>query len=179
VRARGPASVRAGRLAAAGAGVLSLLSACGGGHGFGIGGFGHGPMANLSAAEKAFIEAAPTWDLDKDGVVTCEEWKQYAADLFRQADADKDGQLTREEFQAVAEQDRLFVTADFDYFDADADGRVSLAEFADKPNPAFVLLDKDNDCRLTSDEMRAGASRGEGHHRSGGGYHRGGAPDGI
>ena len=137
-------------------------------------------MANLSPAEKAFIEAAPTWDLDKDGVVTCEEWKQYAADLFREADADHDGQLTREEFQAVAQQDRLFVTADFSYFDADADGRVSLAELADKPNPAFVLLDKDNDCRLTSDEMRSSGNRSEGHHGGGGGgHHRGGAPGGM
>ena len=170
--------MRAVRFAAASAGVLSLLSACAGGHGLGFGGFGHGSMASLSPPERAFIDAAPTWDLDKDGVVTCEEWKQYAADLFRQADADHDGQLTREEFAGVAEQDRLFVTADFSYFDANADDRVSLAELADKPNPAFVLLDKDNDCRLTNDEMRAGASRGDGHH-NGAPHHRGGAPGGL
>jgi hypothetical protein len=38
------------------------------------------------------------------------------------------------------------------YFDADGDGRLSLAEMTDKPNPAFALLDKNGDCVLSADE---------------------------
>jgi len=86
-------------------------------------------MANLSPPEKAFVEAAPTWDLNKDGVVTCDEWKQYAGDVFRQADVNSDGALTKDEFQTIVAQDRLFEIADFSYFDADGDGRVTLTEF--------------------------------------------------
>jgi hypothetical protein len=142
---------------------LCQLAACAGGHGL---------MANLSPPEKAFVEAAPTRDLNKDGAVTCDEWRQYATDTFRQADVNGDGALTKDEFQGIVAQDRLFEIADFSYFDSDSDGRVTLAE-ADKPNPAFVLLDKNSDCSLTADEMRSSGGQPEsgkhgGRHRSAG-----------
>ena len=68
------------------------------------------------------------------------------------ADANRDGILTRQEFAALARSDRLFEVAGFDYFDANADGRLSLSEMTDKPNPAFQLLDKNGDCVLTAEE---------------------------
>jgi hypothetical protein len=85
-------------------------------------------------------------------VVTCDEWKQYVAGLFRDADADRDGFLTRQEFATLTRSDRLFDVAGFDYFDANADGRLSLFEMADKPNPAFELLDKNGDCVISAEE---------------------------
>jgi len=129
-------------------------------------------MANLSPQEKAFVAAAPTWDLNKDGLVTCTEWKQYAGDLFRQADANGDGALTREEFQGMIAQDRLFEVADLTYFDADGDGRVTISELVDKPNPAFVLLDKDSDCTLTADEIRSGVGHADQGQHGSGRHHR-------
>lgn len=119
------------------------------------------PLASASPTEREFVAAAETWDLDHDGNVTCDEWKQYAGNLFRGADSNRDGFLTREEFTAMSRVDRLFETVGFAYFDADGDGRISLSELADKPNPAFALLDKNNDCVLSPDErMHAAASGG-------------------
>jgi hypothetical protein len=116
------------------------------------------PLASASPLELEFAAAAVTWDLNKDGDVTCEEWKQYVAALFREADLNRDGFLTRDEFAAMARRDRLFEAAGFAYFDANNDGRLTLAEIADKPNPAFILLDKNHDCVLTPDErVHAGA----------------------
>ena len=70
----------------------------------------------------------PTWDLDHDGKVTCEEWRTYAASLFNKADSDHDGKLTREEFAELAKIDRLFEVANFDYYDVNKQGYVTQAE---------------------------------------------------
>ena len=113
---------------------------------------GNSPLASSTPLEREFALAAVTWDLNRDGNVTCDEWKQYVTGLFREADANRDGILTREEFAALARRDRLFETVGFNYFDANADGRLRLAEMTDKPNPAFALLDKNGDCVISADE---------------------------
>lgn len=133
----------------AGMALLALLAVSAQG---GCGSGGSSPFASAPPIEREFVAAAVTWDLNKDGDVSCDEWKQYITGLFREADADRDGFLTREEFAVMARRDRLFDTAGLTYFDANGDGRLSLAEVAEKRNPAFTLLDKNNDCVLTRDE---------------------------
>jgi EF hand/EF-hand domain pair len=122
----------------------AVLSGCSSGSG--------SPFDSITPIEREFIIAAVTWDLNKDGNVTCDEWKQYVTALFREADADHDGMLTHEEYAALSRRDRLFETVGFKYFDANGDGRISLSEMVDKPNPAFTILDKNHDCILTPDE---------------------------
>jgi len=122
------------------------------------------PLPNASKLDLEFVQAAVTWDLNRDGDITCQEWKAYVADLFHEADANHDGVLTREEFAVMSRRDRLFETAGFAYFDANGDGRLTLAEIADKPNPAFVLLDTDHDCRLTPDELSIHRDRSQAQH---------------
>lgn len=114
-----------------------------------------GPLSKISETERIFVEAAMTRDLNKDGAVTCDEWKSYAGGLFRDADVNHDGQLSREEYQRISSIDRLFQVAGFEHFDADRNGQVTLQELTEKPNPAFVLMDKNKDCRLTQDEIRS------------------------
>jgi hypothetical protein len=106
----------------------------------------------------AFIRAAATWDLNHDGNVTCDEWRQYAATIFRDADLNKDGKLTPEEFQRLAKIDRLFETANFAYYDVDKKGYVTQADFTDRPNPAFLELDKEKTCVLKTHQLRAAIS---------------------
>jgi hypothetical protein len=115
---------------------------------------------SASAIDRVFASSATTWDVNRDGEVTCEEWKQYARGLFANADANKDGALSRQEFAAMARVDRLFDVANFDYFDGNGDGKVTLAEVIDKPNPAFRLLDKNNDCVIGRDEKARERSPG-------------------
>jgi hypothetical protein len=35
------------------------------------------PFSKSSDFDRTFIAAAQTWDLNKDGVVTCNEWNEY------------------------------------------------------------------------------------------------------
>ena len=108
--------------------------------------------------EGSFIRAAQTWDLNHDGRVTCDEWRSYAASLFKEVDTNHDGKLTREEFAKLEKIDRLFEVANFDYYDVNKQGYVTQADFVDRPNPAFAVLDKDHTCVLNSYQLRAATS---------------------
>ncbi|MBU2583044.1 MAG: hypothetical protein KJ622_15135 [Alphaproteobacteria bacterium] len=114
---------------------------------------GGSAFSNVSSNELLFVSAAPTWDLDKNNAVTCEEWQRYTTELFTEGDANKDGALSKEEYQTVIKSDRLFESADHAYFDANKDGKVMLQEMTSKPNPAFAILDKNKDCQIGSDEI--------------------------
>lgn len=110
------------------------------------------PFESATDFDRTFIGAAQTWDLNKDGTVTCDEWKQYTATLVRDADANHDGVLDQAEFVNMAKSDRLFETAGLSYYDANGDGRVSVDELAGKQNLAFKLLDKNGDCQIDRNE---------------------------
>ncbi len=110
----------------------------------------------VSETDRVFLSAAGTWDRNHDGIVTCDEWKAYARELFDAADADHDGFVDRTEWATIVNTDRMFQTVDLGYYDANGDGKLSREEFVEKPNRAFVLLDKDNTCQLSSAQV-AGA----------------------
>jgi hypothetical protein len=129
-------------LCAASASVLLALAGCAG--------------SSIPETDRVFLSAAGGWDRNRDGVVTCDEWKAYAAELFDGADANRDGSLDRTEYAKIITTDRMFETVDFKYYDANGDAKVVRTEFVDKPNRAFALLDKGNECKLTSSQV-AGA----------------------
>lgn len=108
--------------------------------------------SSASSMDRTFISAAQTWDFDKDGSVTCDEWKNYVATLVRETDGNGDGALDAEEFKKLAKTDQLFSVADLSYYDANGDGRVTIEEMTAKPNTAFKLLDKNGDCRIDRNE---------------------------
>lgn len=138
VATNGLASALAAAAAACG------LAGCGGGVPSSFGGVGERDLM--------FVSAAQTWDLDKNNEVTCEEWTKYTSDLFQSADKNVDGNLSKEEYQNVMKSDRLFETAGFSFFDSNSDGNLTLAEFTGRENPAFRILDRDKDCRISANE---------------------------
>lgn len=127
------------------------VTACSSGGGGGLFTTGS-PFKNASVVDRTFIDAAQTWDLDKNAIVTCEEWKQYATTALREADVNSDASLTKDEFSTMAKNDRLFDVADLSYYDSNSNGSVSIEELTGKKNRAFTLLDKNNDCQIARDE---------------------------
>jgi len=117
--------------------------------------------SSLPDVDRVFLSAAGGWDRNRDGVVTCDEWKAYAGELFDSADANRDGILDRAEFQKIIGTDRMFETADFSYYDGNSDGKVERTEFVDKPNRAFALLDKSNECKLSANQTAGARAHSE------------------
>ncbi len=115
----------------------------------------------MSDVDAVFIAAAGSWDRNRDNVVTCEEWKTYAGELFDAADTNRDGIIDRTVFESIVKSDRMFETVGFDYYDANGDGKLTRAEFVEKPNRAFVLLDKNNECRLTGAQIAGARAKTE------------------
>ncbi len=123
--------------------LLGLLAGCSGG-------------SSLGEVDRVFLSAAGGWDRNHDGIVTCDEWRAYASELFDGADANHDGFVDRSEYGTIVQSDRMFQTVDLSYYDANGDGKLDRKEFVDKPNRAFALLDKTNQCQLTASQV-AGA----------------------
>lgn len=112
--------------------------------------------SSLGDVDRVFLSAAGNWDRNRDGVVTCDEWRAYADELFRNADANHDGFVDATEYQTIVSTDRMFQTVDLRYYDGNGDGKIDHTEFVDKPNRAFALLDTSKQCVLNADQV-AGA----------------------
>lgn len=114
------------------------------------------------AGEDPVRQSAPAWDANRDGIFTCDEWKQYATRLFLMADQNRDGFLDAKEFETLKRSDPSFKNAEPGYFDDNHDGRVARTEFVDKKSPLFARYDRNNDCRVTAEELRGGSGGGGG-----------------
>jgi hypothetical protein len=100
----------------------------------------------------------PSWDENHDGIYTCDEWESFMERLFKSADKNRDGSLSPAEFEAVKKADPTLATADFGYFDENQDGKITRKEFVEKPSAFILRFDKNGDCRVTPDEIRAAAA---------------------
>jgi hypothetical protein len=110
------------------------------------------PFSKANDFDRTFISAAQTWDLDKNGSVSCDEWVQYVTQAFRENDVNGDGALDADEYAKLVRSDRLFEVANIAYYDTNGDGKASLEEMTGKQNIAFRLLDKNGDCQIDRTE---------------------------
>jgi Ca2+-binding EF-hand superfamily protein len=98
-------------------------------------------------------------DKDKNGVVTKDEFLQFASSEFDRVDADKSGSLSQREFarshlahgRHFAEHEN--VAALIRMMDADKNGEVSKAEFMSFMSAEFDRIDADKSGTLTHEEL--------------------------
>ena len=94
-------------------------------------------------------------DADQDGVVTLAEALKGVGQHFDLVDQSKDGTLDKAEFEswfgrANPEAARFFLTL----YDIDGDGKVTRAEFENPVKKRFSLFDRNDDGKVTPDELR-------------------------
>lgn len=107
----------------------------------------------VADVDKSFLRGISSYDQNRDGAVTCDEWRAAAAAEFAKVNKSGSGLLTEEEFLNLGASDRTFVTVGFKYYDVSGDGKIDKKEFVERPNPAFTYADSDKDCRLTQPEQ--------------------------
>ena len=100
----------------------------------------------------------PIWDANHDGVYTCEEWKSFMDRLFKSADRNHDGTLSPSEFETIRKADPALAEAEFGYFDENQDGKITRNELVEKPSLFIMRFDRNGDCRVTPDEIKAAAT---------------------
>jgi EF-hand domain pair len=114
-------------------------------------------------AQDALLKNGPeSWDANHDGIYTCDEWESHLDRIFTLADRDRDGHLDPTEFATVRRMDATLADADFGYFDENQDGKITRNEFVNKPSEFILRFDKNGDCRVTPDEMKAAPKSPEG-----------------
>jgi hypothetical protein len=116
------------------------------------------PIGSQVSQDAMLKNGPPTWDANHDGVYTCDEWKSFVDRIFTSADRNRDGHLDSSEFETVRKADATLADADFGYFDENQDGKITRKEFVEKPSAFILRFDKNGDCRVTADEIRAGTA---------------------
>lgn len=118
-------------------------------------------------------------DADSDGRVTLAELRAEVTRRFQAADADRDGAVTRAEFDAYmasqfevrgdsqrAQQMRTRLeemrTRMFRVLDADADGRLTVAEVLQPAELGFRMMDRNGDGAVAQDEVGRRGMQGRG-----------------
>ena len=100
-------------------------------------------------------------DANGDGQLTRAEAEAGRAAMFTRLDADHDGYLSSTERAALAQRPmgRGLANADAD---GDGDGRISRSEFMGQPYRGFDRLDANHDGVVSTAEMQALRSNGNG-----------------
>jgi predicted alpha-1,2-mannosidase len=93
--------------------------------------------------------SGPSWDSNQDGWVVFDEFIRHYEKMFGEKDVNKDGFLGRPEYPA-----RRFVDIDYN-----SDGKVDLDEYCDEQTYLYHVLDRDEDNRLSKDEISAAVKK--------------------
>jgi EF-hand domain pair len=120
------------------------------------------PAGDTAHSGRPVPDGPDSWDANHDGVYTCDEWKSYLERLFTLADRNRDGHLDAAEFATIKRANTTLAEADFGYFDENQDGKITRNEFVTKPSEFILTYDRNGDCRVTPDEMKAATSTPKG-----------------
>jgi hypothetical protein len=120
------------------------------------------PTGDTARSARPAPDGPDSWDANHDGVYTCDEWKSYLDRVFTLADRNRDGHLDQTEFATVRRANTTLADADFGYFDENQDGKITRSEFVTKPSEFILTYDRNGDCRVTPDEMKAATSTPKG-----------------
>lgn len=102
------------------------------------------------------------YDTNKDGKVTQAEIDQNRQQMLAEFDANKDGTLSLDEFKQLwIKQRNEMMVREFQFFDRDGNGQVTIEEY--KGPMANIVADRDQnaDGSLGKDDRPAGAAAGQ------------------
>jgi hypothetical protein len=112
-------------------------------------------LANAQAAgADSLVATMKEWG-GESGVFTCQQWRAYAAKMFRVGDKNHRGYLDAVDFERIKAVSPVFEQASFDFFDQTGKGKISQKEFVEAQSPFFAMFDRKHTCRVTYDDIAA------------------------
>lgn len=118
---------------------------------------GHGGMG--------FEQMSERYDTNKDGKISQEEIDANRTSWLGEFDADKSGALALAEFQNLWLKARnQQMVREFQQFDRDGDGQVTLDEYKLPLSKIVAEMDQDKDNALSDDELYPRRHWGKKHH---------------
>lgn len=96
-----------------------------------------------------------TWDISSDGIITCDDVERRKLYRFAFSDTNNDGYLSVAEFIPAPWAGGDNAPQNHQKFDDNNDGNVSRDEFMLNADADFSLLDLNNDCTVTDQEIRS------------------------
>lgn len=126
-------------------------------------------LARKERIEDAKVRIMTEWDLNLDGTVTCDDMELKKIDKFTKSDLDENSILDASEFRDAPWGSKAFSVEMLYSFDENRDGQVTQQEFSDKPDAFFTALDKNDDCKVSEDEIEQSLTERRATRPSGGG----------
>ncbi len=135
-----------------------------------------GACSSGSAGDVTIIKhPAYAWDLNDNGAVTREEYRQYRRNIFAQADADGNGVIDEDEWDDIRDANETGIRrAAFIALDFDGNGVLTFDEIMALPETDFIALDTNGDGVISAAELNDASKR-----RVRGGLRRRDADDGF
>jgi len=97
------------------------------------------------------------YDTNKDGKITQDEIDNNRQAWYAEFDVDKDGKLSLAEFEKLWLKARhRMMVREFQFFDADGDGSVTILEYKGPLEDLVVERDRNNDGVLSRDDRQRG-----------------------
>jgi hypothetical protein len=102
------------------------------------------------------------YDANKDGKISQEEIDTNRTEWLQRFDTEKDGGLSLKEFEALwLEAHRGRMVREFQFFDRDGDGKVTLEEYKRPLTDLVRNHDRNGDGFLSRDDRQMGHRRGQ------------------
>jgi len=124
------------------------------------------PEVSPERKQSLYSRMIDKWDINRDGIVTCDDVAAVRRALFSTLDTDDNEVLSPKEYRFAQFEDKSFLFYPYEKANTRNTNDIDFAEFSAVPHTEFAGIDRNKDCTVSVDEA-AYALRDEFRERRG------------